>query len=205
MIYIYNVLAMLEKENTNDTEVEIETDTHEEIELEDIEEKSSDKIKKLRNELQECEKEKLTHLENLQRAKADFLNARKRLEEERRTDKLRTSKSFVEELLPLCDSFHMAMGNTESWSAVEAVWRTGVESIFAQLTSVLEAHNVKVIQPVGEPFNPELHDAVSTVPVTDKAQNYVIVQVIQPGYTIEASGKTDVLRPARVTVGEFTD
>ncbi len=196
---------MLDKEETIEDNIEFEdTVSSDDIDLEDAEMQAGDKIKKLRDKLKKCEADKLTNLEELQRAKADFLNARKRMEEDRLKDKKRTSIHFIEELLPLCDSFHMAMNNKEVWNNVDEVWRKGVESIFTQLQGVLQSHKVKTINPIGEEFDPNLHDAMGNVPVTNEAEHHKIITVIQPGYTMEDNGSTDVIRPARVMVGEFT-
>ena len=195
---------MLDKEEAIDDNIEFEdTVSSDDIDLEDAEMQAGDKIKKLRDKLKKCEADKLTNLEELQRAKADFLNARKRMEEDRIKDKKRTSVHFIEELLPLCDSFHMAMNNKDVWNKVDEVWRKGVESIFTQLQGVLQSHKVKTINPVGEEFDPNLHDAMGNVPVDKETEHHKIITVIQPGYTMEESGTVEVIRPARVMVGEF--
>jgi molecular chaperone GrpE len=106
-------------------------------ELEDVEENSKLKIKKLQEKLKESEKEKMEHLENLQRAKAEFLNGKRRLEEERLRDKERAVTNQIEKLLPLCDSFHMAMSDTKAWDAIDETWRKGIENIYNQLQSLL--------------------------------------------------------------------
>ena len=195
---------MLDKEEVIEDNIEFEdTVSSDDIDLEDAEMQAGDKIKKLRDKLKKCEADKLTNLEELQRAKADFLNARKRMEEDRIKDKKRTSVHFIEELLPLCDSFHMAMNNKDVWNKVDEVWRKGVESIFTQLQGVLQSHKVKTINPVGEEFDPNLHDAMGNVPVDKETEHHKIITVIQPGYTMEESGTVEVIRPARVMVGEF--
>lgn len=197
---------MLEKDDMIDTEIELEdTDAPEDIDLEDVETQVGDKIKKLRDTLKKCKAEKQHHLEELQRAKADFLNARKRLEEDRIRDKKRTTIHFIEELLPLCDSFHMAMSNEKVWNEVPEVWRKGVESIYTQLQEVLKAHNVAAIQPLGEDFDPNIHDAMGNLPVGDEKDHHTVMQVIQPGYIMKNEEQTEVIRPARVMVGEFTN
>ena len=99
----------------------------------------------------------------------------------------------------------MAMGNQEAWNNVDEVWRKGVESIYSQLEQILTAHHVSKVDPLGEAFDPTLHDAMSNQPVTDEAQHHTIIQVIQPGYSMKVGDTTDVIRPARVIVGEFTN
>ncbi len=196
---------MLDRKTDDELDIEPETiDAAEDIEFEDSEAASQDKLKVLRAKLKACESEKMSHLEALQRAKADFLNARRRLDEERVHDKQRASLQFIEELLPLCDSFHMAMGNQEAWHNVDEVWRKGVESIYAQLEQILAAHQVTTIDSIGKDFDPNFHEAMSNQPVTDAGQHHTVLQVIQPGYIMKAGDKDTVIRPARVVVGEFT-
>lgn len=170
----------------------------------DIEEAGKDKIKELRDKLKECEQEKLSYLEELQRAKADFLNARKRLEEERERDKERAVNAHIEALLPLCDSFHMAMADKEAWAKAPEHWRKGVEGIHAQLQSILSAQKVTPVNPTGEVFDPNHHEALSNVPVEKETDHHKVMSVIQQGYQREINGKHELIRPARVTVGEHT-
>lgn len=196
---------MFDTTHQNEPEEEInDLDDNIEPELEEIDEMATDKIKDLRTKLKSCESEKAAHLEELQRAKADFLNAKKRLEEEKVSDRQRTRVRFVEELLPLCDSFHMAMQNQDAWNAVDQIWRTGVESIHSQLEAVLASHGVEKIVPLGEQFDPSLHEAVSSEPVHDEAKHHTITTVIQPGYKMTVDGTAMTIRPARVVVGELT-
>jgi len=195
---------MLDKEEVTENNIEFEeTVSSNDIDLEDTEIQAGDKIKKLQAKLKACEADRLKNLEELQRAKADFLNARKRIEEDRQKDKKRATINFVGELLPLCDSFHMAMSDTATWNKVDEVWRKGVESIFTQLQRVLNSHQVKTISPLGEEFDPSLHEAMGNVSVDKESEHHKIITVVQPGYVMIDDGKTDIIRPARVMVGEF--
>ena len=167
----------------------------------DDEEITVETIKRLKKQLQQIKEEKRQANELVQRTKADFLNAKKRLEEEMASKILRERESVLEDLLPVCDSFQMAMQNTEQWEKVDKVWRTGVEGIYAQLHSVLETYQVKQVQPLGEQFDPGIHEAIDEVPVSDELAHNTITRVIQSGYiTTDSSGNTRVLRPARVVV-----
>ena len=102
-------------EERND-DFELETTDAEELhtedtELEEEESLSKDKQRKLKEKLKRAEQEKMTALEDLARARADFLNARRRLDEEKVQDRDRIKLQFVEDILPLCDSFAMALGD----------------------------------------------------------------------------------------------
>ena len=188
---------------SNDIDVEItdEQSEIEDLELEEVEEKSGVKMKKLRDKLKTCEADKMQALEDLQRAKAEFLNARKRLEEERVTDRLRTKMGHAEDLLPLCDSFQMAMQDKETWEKADEAWRKGVEGIHMQLQKLLQSYDVTKISALGEHFDPHRFEAIDTVVVKDKAQVDVVQTVVQEGYEMKAGDKTEIIRPARVITG----
>lgn len=198
----------MDENKNNDLQDDIELtgeDTTIEPEIEEVEDNSNNKIKKLREKLKECEHEKMEHLENLQRAKAEFLNGKKRLEEERLRDKERAITKQVEKLLPMADSFHMAMHDTEAWEAIDATWRKGVESIHNQLHSILESYGVSEFNPERTEFDPNMHEAMTNIPVDDKSLHHKVISVIQNGFIRKVDGKEELLRPARVTVGEYTD
>ena len=183
----------------------VENDSFEDSELEDLEENSIEQIKKLKKQLRASEAEKMEHMENLQRAKAEFLNGKRRLEDERIRDKDRAVTQQIEKLIPLCDSFVMALSDTERLATINnQTWVKGIEGIYIQLQSILASYKVSLTNPVGEEFNPTLHDALTTVPVTDKTQNHKIISVIQNGYVRQMGEMTELIRPARVTVGEYT-
>ncbi|MCD5381781.1 MAG: nucleotide exchange factor GrpE [Candidatus Pacebacteria bacterium] len=166
-----------------------------ELELEEEEAQSGDKMKALREKLKVCEEEKMQHLENLQRTKADFLNSKKRLEEQLSRDTERITEGFIQDLLPLCDSFTMAMANKEAWEAVDKNWRVGVEGIHAQLKNILTMHGVTEIHPEGEVFDPERHEAMKIEENADAPKDTVL-KVIQYGY--ERNGT--IIRPAKVII-----
>lgn len=186
---------------TNDEIEYTGEDNPEETDLEAAEASTDDRLKGLREKLKRCEKEKAANLEDLQRAKADFLNSRKRLEEELVVAKSRFEVGYIERLLPLYDSFAMAMSNQEVWLTVPENWRVGVESIFSQLQSILNDLGAEAIDPTGEQFDPEKHEAVSSVSV-EASDDGKVISVIQKGFVINKNGSESLVRPARVTVGE---
>lgn len=186
---------MEEKDDVVET-FDADNTVDDEMELTDIEEGVNDKVKKLREKLKRCEEEKMASLEDLQRAKAEFLNARKRLDEERAKDKERYTISLAEELLPLCDSFDMALADP-SFGAAEANLQKGIKGIHSQLYSILNSYGVAAFGAVGEDFDPNNHEAVADVEVESKDQDHKIQAVLQKGYKLGDR----VIRPARVAVG----
>jgi molecular chaperone GrpE len=197
-------MVMQETKDELDIELENETDIiTEDTELEDDEASHTDKIKDLRQKLKICEGEKTNTLEDLQRAKADFLNTRKRLEEEMYKDRDRQINNFIEKLTPLADSFTLAMSNKVAWEAIDKNWRMGVEGIYSQLQSLLRDYSVTTINEVNVMFDPQRHEAVTTVEVDNQEADHKVISVIQPGYERQSNGKTELIRPALVTVGEY--
>jgi len=199
---------MTDEMNENEAQDDIETtgeDNIDELEIEEIETNSNQKLKQIKAKLKACEVEKSEILDTLQRSKAEFLNARKRLADEQRRANERHAVSHIEKLLPLCDSFQMAMSNEETWNLINPEWRKGVESIYNQLQKILTSYEVNELKPIGETFDPNQHEALSEISVDDQSADNTIVSVIQNGYAIERDGKQEIIRPARVTVGVFEE
>lgn len=199
-------MVIYNHDNNDQEDIEITTDDNglHDPELEDVELTDKNIISRLKAKLKASEAEKRDILEATQRSKADFLNARKRLEEERKRDKERLVVTHVEELIPLCDSFEVAMTNTAVWQKVDETWRKGVEGIYAQLRNIIQSYHVEALDPVGVAFSPHEHDAIGTVPVTDAAKHDTIITVAQKGYQIRrADNTTEIIRPARVVIGLF--
>ena len=198
---MYNSPAMEDKidKNSNKEVVLEEEIIADEADLEDASEnnKCAQKLKKLRKKLEESEESKREFHEELQRARADFLNSKRRLEEQFAKDKERANNTIITELLSLADTFDTAKADTERWEAVDEKWRQGIEAIHSRLVSILANHNVKELDPKGEIFNPEEHEAVSKVEVGDDKQIDVVVEVLQKGYRKNST----IIRPARVIVG----
>jgi molecular chaperone GrpE len=109
------------------------------------------------------------------------------------------TKRFIEDLLPVLDSYDMAQGNKEAWEKVDQNWRMGIEYIFAQLRTVLEGEGVTQFGKVGDVFDPHLHESLEQVQVENEADNDKILKILQNGYKMNDS----ILRPARVHTGHF--
>jgi molecular chaperone GrpE len=188
---------MKKKKHEDDIEVEVDdvVPSDEEGEVH-----STDTVKRLRKELEECRKEKQEFLEGWQRAKADFINARK-AEEQKRSEVVKYAKEGVlVELLSVVDTFEMAFADKAAWEKVDENWRRGIEHIYSNLISILADHSLSAFSPLGEPFDPQSQESVALVEVTDQKDDHKVVEVIQKGYKL--NGK--LVRPAKVKVGHFT-
>jgi len=163
-----------------------------------------DKLKQLRHKLAESEKVARDLREELARTKADFLNARRRLEDEREQDKERSIIRHSEKLLPLYDSFYLAMFDKVAWEKADEMWRKGVEGIFNQLVQLLLSYQITPFIPDREKFDPARHEALTNIPVEDETQHNIILTTIQVGFLLKTDTTERIIRPARVTVGEYT-
>ena len=129
------------------------------------------------------------------RAKADLENVRRRAQEDVAKAYKYAVESFAESLVPVLDSFDAALANT---SATPEALRSGVELTQKQLQSAFEKAKIVAIDPVGEKFDPHLHQAISMVPAPEGVAPNHVVAVLQKGYSIADR----ILRPALVTVAQ---
>lgn len=176
----------------NEDEIKIEADEN----LDDsvvVEENALEAIKTLKEKLKKAVAEKQEYLNNWQRDKADFINARKRDQEAQKDFARFSNENLISELIPVLDSFNMAMGNKEVWEKADKNWRVGVEYIANQLKKTLEDFGLKEIDPLGKPFDPMRDEAIE-----DGKESNIVTTVIQKGY--ELNGK--VLKAPRVRIGE---
>ena len=134
--------------------------------------------------------------DHLLRARADLDNFRKRAVREREEAARFANESLMEKLIPVLDSFEMAVQATDDQAAAgsDAV-RDGVRMIFQQLKSALAEAGLEEIDATGQEFDPNLHEAVSTVE-TDEVEEGHVAQQLRKGYRL----RERLLRPAMVVV-----
>ncbi len=198
------IIKMLDMDDTNkaqDLNEALEPQQAEESDdvVYDDAENAGDVIKKLKERLKKTEAEKQEYLNGWQRMKADYVNANKRNEEERKDFIKYATEALVEDLVPTLQNFDSAFSNKEVWEKVDKNWRVGVEYIYQNLRQTLESRGLKEINPLNLPFDPARDEAVEHVEVTTEAEDGKIVEVLQKGY--ELNGKN--LKAPRVKVGDF--
>jgi molecular chaperone GrpE len=159
--------------------------------------KYAKKISALKEKLEKCQTEKDEYLQGWQRAQADFINYKKNNESLFLQAKESSSIDMVESLLPILDSFEMALAGTFDESFKR--WLTGFEYVHAQLKRVLEDNGIEEMNPIGQTFSPELHEAIGEVPTDDESLDHTVAQVILKGYK---TGKRTI-RAAQVKVYKF--
>lgn len=130
------------------------------------------------------------------RIRADFDNFRRRTNEENAQRIKFASQSVIEKLIPLIDNFERALQvNATSEDAKQI--QSGVEMIYRQLLDVLNSEQVEVIEAVGQPFDPNFHQAVMQEP-SDEFESGIVMMELQKGYTMHGR----VIRPSMVKVAE---
>ena len=138
--------------------------------------------------------------DQLVRTRAEMDNLRKRQARELENAHKFALERFVNALLPVRDSMEMGLIAASEESADVAKLREGVELTLKLMTDVMGKFDVVQIDPQGEPFDPELHQAMSMVPREDVPPNTVVI-VVQKGYTLNGR----LVRPAMVMVAQTTD
>jgi molecular chaperone GrpE len=130
--------------------------------------------------------------DQLLRRQAELVNFRKRVEREKAELGTVAQAGVLEKLLPVIDDFERALV-TDPEDA--QAYRQGVELILRSMESVLTGMGVERLEPLGEEFDPEFHEAIARVETKDYAEGQV-VDVFLPGYRV----RDRLLRPARVAV-----
>lgn len=138
-------------------------------------------------------KAELDHVRDIYiRKLAEFDNFRKRVERERDEGQRAATEELVRNLLPVLDNFERALDHAEDDSGA---FHQGVEMIAKQLWDVLERTGVAVVDPVGQPFDPELHEAVQRVEDSELVSG-TVASVMLKGFTLGDR----LVRPAMVGV-----
>jgi molecular chaperone GrpE len=150
-------------------------------------------LERLQLALAESEERARSHWEQYLRAVADLENVRKRAARDVEAANRHGLERFAQELLPVRDSLELAVQNAGRADA--RALAEGQEATLKLLEKALDKLGVRVIDPLGEPFDPALHEAMMAQESATAEPNSVL-QVVQPGY--ELNGR--LLRPARVIV-----
>ena len=150
--------------------------------------------------LSDVRRERDEYLALAQRAKADFENYRKRAARDASEAERRGKASLARQLLPAIDNLERAVrsaGGDQQTADGDSLLR-GIALIHSELQSTLARAGVEAYDPVGEPFDPAAHEAISTKPAENGIGAGTVVETLERGYRIDGQ----VLRPARVIVSE---
>lgn len=157
------------------------------------------KVKKLRAEIASLRKEKQEYMDGWQRAKADYVNALKRFDEERASAKTQGLVKAVEALLPALDALERAKAGGEL--------PAGFASIAKQLESAFQGLGLEAVGQEGELFNPSSHEALGTDPTDVCEIDDTVSAVLEKGWRVgdpsNPSGQGTLIRPAKVRVYHY--
>ena len=132
------------------------------------------------------------YLANWQRAQADFINYKRRIEQERVDFNKYANTTLILSLLPILDDLERALNSTPPKQA-KASWVEGVRLTERKFRTILEAQGLTPIKALGEPFDPKFHEAIRQ----DKGKEGIVVEEFQKGYMLHDR----VIRPTMVVVG----
>ncbi len=135
--------------------------------------------------------------EKLLRTQAELENLKRRSEKDLQNAHKFGLEKFARELLPVADSLELGLNVETSENPEAQKLREGMELTLKQLMSSLQKFNVAVVDPAGERFNPELHQAMAMQP-TDDVEPNTVIKVFQKGYLLNER----LLRPAMVVVAQ---
>jgi molecular chaperone GrpE len=154
-------------------------------------------VEELERQVAEKDRQIQEYIAKYRQASNDFDEARLRLRREIAKDVERARRDVLAEMLEVLDNLDRALESASKVPSADALLQ-GVEMVRRQFLAKLEALGVKRIEAVSQPFDPSLHEAVTTVPAVSPEQEGLIVGVIRHGYRIG----NDVLRPAAVAVAK---
>lgn len=163
---------------------EVEQSEKELIELEDIE--------ALKEALSEERSKAESHLQNWQRAQADFVNYKRRSQQEKEEMGKFANSVLILNLLPILDDLERALHSVPPRLA-KLPWVEGIKLIEHKFHSILESQGVTRIKAKGKPFDPNLHESA----MQSEGREGIVVKELQKGYKLHDR----VLRPSKVAVG----
>ena len=148
------------------------------------------------DELGETKRERDEYLELAQRTRADFENYRKRVAKETSDALARGKAELAREILPVIDNLERALESGSDPGAHDALVE-GVGLVLDELRGKLGGAGVESFDPIGERFDPQLHEALSAQP-TEGTEAGIVIETMQKGYRLNGQ----VLRPAKVVVSK---
>ena len=144
--------------------------------------------------LAEAEAELAKHRDALLRIQAESENLRKRLLRDQERSRKFALEGIMKDLLQVRDSLERGLEMSGDAATVEAL-REGQELTLKMLGKVLQDHHLEIIDPAGEPFDPEWHEAMTVLPSAEHDDN-TVMEVLQKGFRLHDR----LIRPARVVV-----
>lgn len=158
------------------------------------------RIRELEEQLREAEARAEDNWNQFLRARAEMENARRRAEKDVEQAKRQGLEKLASELLPVKDSMEMGLAAAQESNADVAKLTEGSELTLKMLTQAMDKFEITEVDPMGQKFDPERHEAMATQPSAEHEPNTVI-HVVQKGYLLGER----LLRPAMVIVSKEAD
>jgi molecular chaperone GrpE len=153
----------------------------------------NDRIKAEMAELMEQAAQAQDYLLGWQRERAEFANYKRRIEQQQKDSYANASGDVLKKLIPVIDDFDRALGSIPDDIKTNP-WVSGTSMIQRKMTKILDDFGVTVIDPAGQLFDPNLHEAVTTQ--ESDQESGTVLEVLQKGYQMGDR----LLRPALVKV-----
>ena len=154
-------------------------------------------VEELEQRLAERDRQVQQALQQLKAASTEYDEARVRSRREVVKEVERSKRAMLGELLEVLDNLDRALDAGTTAQSVDALLQ-GVRLVRSQFLNRLESLGITTLDALNQPFDPTLHEAVTTVPVTSPEYDERVVGVVRPGYRIG----NEILRPAMVAVGK---
>ncbi len=178
---------------SEEVEVEVEADSADE----EAEQEPEVSIEDLQKQLKQVEKKAQENWDKAVRAQAEMENQKRRAQKDLENAHKYGLEKFAKELLAVIDSLELGIQASTSDAPEVVALRQGSELTIKQFEAVFAKFNIEAVDPTGQPFNPELHQAMTMQPSADVEPNTVI-NVFQKGYVLNGR----LIRPAMVVVSQ---
>lgn len=159
-----------------------------------VEEAVEDELLQMEKALIKAEEELVSHRDAMLRMQAEMDNLRKRLMRDLEKSRKFALERIMKDILQVRDSLELGL-ETDSGSATAEQLREGQALTFKMLDKVLQDHDLEMIDPVGEAFNPEFHQAMTVLP-SEEFEDNSVMEVLQKGFKLHDR----LIRPAMVVV-----
>ena len=153
-------------------------------------------MEELRADLEKARGETAEYLDNLKRLKAEFENFRKRMLREQSEFLKFDAQGVIGELLPVIDNFERALDQGDHGDQFDD-YKKGMKLVYGQLFEALAKEGLSTVEPVGQPFDPNLHEAVMQEESAEYPEG-TVVRVLERGYVLQDR----IIRHAKVSVAK---
>jgi molecular chaperone GrpE len=162
-------------------------------ELPETGEQAQAEIEAMQKQLEEAEAKAAENLDGWQRTQAEFINYKNRVQRDRELDYATMKGDIIKKVLPVLDDLERSLAHRPEGDS----WANGMELIARKFQNIMETEGLKRIEAVGQLFDPNFHEAISSEP-SEEVESGHVIEVVQNGYMLGER----VIRPAMVRVAQ---